>query len=192
MQTEVEQILAEGGEITGIVARRNGARKIWRGDYYVSGLPIERIAPLVDAKLVAADPALATLQTLANNVEWMNGIQFYLKRDAPICHGHAIHIDTEWALTSISQVQFWRSLSPERFGDREVKGVLSVDVSDWTSPGSDGRPAMACSRERGRCARPGRSSNARSTMRRRSCATKTCTPGSSIPTSSPTPSGAAF
>ena len=147
MQTEIEQILCDGGEITGVLARRNGAPKIWRGDYFVSGLPIERIAPLVGAKLVAADPALASLRTLARNVEWMNGIQFYLKRDVPICHGHVIHIDTEWALTSISQVQFWRSLSPHRFGDHEVKGVLSVDVSDWTNPGSNGRPAMACSRE---------------------------------------------
>ena len=147
LQTEVEQILCDGGEITGVLARRNGAQKIWRGDYFVSGLPIERIAPLVNGKLAAADPALANLSTLAGNVEWMNGIQFYLKRDVPICHGHAIHIDTEWALTSISQVQFWRSLSPKRFGDHEVKGVLSVDISNWTSPGSDGRPAMACSRE---------------------------------------------
>jgi geranylgeranyl pyrophosphate synthase len=28
-----------------------------------------------------------------------------------------------------------------------VRSVLSVDVSDWTAPGSDGRPAMECSRE---------------------------------------------
>lgn len=147
MQTEVEQILCEGGLIAGVVASHNGVRKTWRGDYYISGLPVERIAKLVDAKLLAADPALANLGELARNVEWMNGLQFYLKRDLPICHGHVIHIDTEWALTSISQVQFWRSLSPEQFGDREVKGVLSVDVSDWTSPGSNGRPAMECTRE---------------------------------------------
>ncbi len=147
METKVERVLSEGGRITGIVAQHYGARKIWRGDYYVSGLPVERIAALIDEKLLAADPNLANLATLAQNVEWMNGIQFYLKRDLPICHGHVIHIDTEWALTSISQVQFWRRLSKDQFGDRSVKGVLSVDVSDWTSPGSDGRPAMECSRE---------------------------------------------
>ena len=147
MQTEVEQILSERGRISGIVARQNGVRKTWRGDYYVSGLPIDRMAPLIDPSLLAADPALGTLRALARNVEWMNGIQFYLKRDVPICHGHAIHIDTPWALTSISQVQFWRALSPDRFGDRDVKGVLSVDVSNWTSPGSNGRPAMECSRK---------------------------------------------
>ena len=29
----------------------------------------------------------------------------------------------------------------------DVRGIISVDVSDWTAPGSDGRPAMQCSRE---------------------------------------------
>ena len=58
-----------------------------------------------------------------------------------------IHIDTEWALTSISQLQFWRNVPPELFGDSDVHGVISVDVSDWTAPGSNGRPAMQCSRE---------------------------------------------
>ena len=147
MGAKVKQILTEGGQISGVVAQHEGSQRLWRGDFYVSGLPIERFAKLIDAKLRAADPALGDLHTLAQNVEWMNGIQFYLKRDLPICHGHVIHIDTEWALTSISQVQFWRSLSPRRFGDREVEGVLSVDVSDWTSPGSNGRTAMECSRE---------------------------------------------
>ena len=77
----------------------------------------------------------------------MNGVQFYLRRDLPTAHGHVIHIDTEWALTSISQLQFWRSMPPDLFGDSDVRGVLSVDVSDWDGPGSNGRPAMQCSRE---------------------------------------------
>ena len=28
-----------------------------------------------------------------------------------------------------------------------MHGILSVDISDWTAPGSNGRPAMQCSRE---------------------------------------------
>jgi hypothetical protein len=44
-------------------------------------------------------------------------------------------------------IDIWRSVAPEQFGDSDVRGVLSVDVSDWTYPGSDGRPAMQCSRE---------------------------------------------
>ena len=124
-----------------------GSAAVCDGDYYMAALPLERIAPLVNAGMLAADPALANLRALAANVEWMNGVQFYLRRDLPTAHGHVIHIDTEWALTSISQLQFWRNVPPELFGDSEVHGVLSVDVSDWTAPGSNGRPAMQCSRE---------------------------------------------
>ena len=113
----------------------------------MAALPLERIAPLLNARLLAADPTLANLRALAENVEWMNGVQFYLRRDVPTAHGHVVHIDTEWALTSISQLQFWRDVAPEQFGDSDVRGVLSVDVSDWTAPGSDGRPAVQCSRE---------------------------------------------
>ncbi len=80
------------------------------GDHYVAALPLERIAPLVNDRLAAADPTLANLRALAPNLEWMNGVQFYLHREVPSAHGHVIHIDTEWALTSISQLQFWRSM----------------------------------------------------------------------------------
>jgi geranylgeranyl pyrophosphate synthase/uncharacterized protein with NAD-binding domain and iron-sulfur cluster len=146
-EAEVEEIACEGGRITGVAVRRNGKRTLMRGDHYVAALPIERMAPLVSASLLAADPALGNLRALAENVEWMNGVQFYLHRDVPTAHGHVIHIDTEWALTSISQLQFWRNVVPDQFGDSDVRGVLSVDVSDWTAPGSDGRPAAQCSRE---------------------------------------------
>ena len=40
----------------------------------------------------------------------MNGIQFYLETDEPLADGHAIYLDSNWALTSISQRQFWRRL----------------------------------------------------------------------------------
>ena len=144
---EVEEILCDKGRITGVAVRQQGKRTVVHGDHYVAALPLERIAPMVNGRLLAADPTLANLRALAPNVEWMNGVQFYLRRDVPTAHGHVIHIDTEWALTSISQLQFWRSVTPELFGDSDVHGILSVDVSDWTAPGSDGRPAMQCSRE---------------------------------------------
>ena len=144
---EIVDIQCEAGRITGVGFRQEGKRAVVRGDHYLAALPIERIAPLIGPRILAAAPALANLRPLAANVEWMNGIQFYLRRDVPMTRGHAIHIDTEWALTSVSQLQFWRNVPSTVFGDREVRGILSVDVSDWTAPGSDGRPAMRCSRE---------------------------------------------
>ena len=144
---EIEEIRCENGRIAGVAFRQGGKRAVVAGDHYLAALPIERIAPLIGPSLLAADPALANLRALAANVEWMNGVQFYLRRDVPMTRGHVIHIDTEWALTSVSQLQFWRGVPPEAFGDRAVRGILSVDVSDWTAPGSNGLPAMQCSRE---------------------------------------------
>ena len=145
-RSEVEEIICDGSRVTGVAVREKGARTVVRGDYYVSALPLERMAGLLSEQLVDADPALANLRTLAPNVDWMNGIQYYLRRDVPTAHGHVIHIDSEWALTSVSQLQFWRSVAPEQFGDSDVHGILSVDISDWAAPGSDGRTAMQCSR----------------------------------------------
>jgi geranylgeranyl pyrophosphate synthase/uncharacterized protein with NAD-binding domain and iron-sulfur cluster len=144
---EIDEIRCENGRIAGVAYCREGKRAVVTGDHYLAALPIERIAPLVGPSLLAADPALANLRALAANVEWMNGVQFYLHRDVPMTRGHVIHIDTEWALTSISQLQFWRDVPPDVFGDRAVRGILSIDVSDWTAPGSNGLPAVRCSRE---------------------------------------------
>ncbi|MGH6798041.1 MAG: hydroxysqualene dehydroxylase, partial [Roseiarcus sp.] len=146
-EAQIEEILCEKGRIAGVVVSQQGKRAVVTGDYYIAALPVERIAPMVNGRVLAADPTLANLRALAANVEWMNGIQFYLHRDAPITHGHVIHIDTEWALTSVSQLQFWHDVPRALFGDSEVRGILSVDVSDWTAPGSNGRAAMDCSRE---------------------------------------------
>jgi geranylgeranyl pyrophosphate synthase/uncharacterized protein with NAD-binding domain and iron-sulfur cluster len=146
-EAEVDEIRCDKGRISGVVVRQQDKRNLVQGDYYVAALPLERIAPLLQGPVLAADPALANLAPLASNVEWMNGVQFYLYRDVPTANGHVIHVDTEWALTSVSQLQFWRSVPPEQFDDSDVRGVLSVDVSDWTAPGADGRPAQRCSRE---------------------------------------------
>jgi geranylgeranyl pyrophosphate synthase/uncharacterized protein with NAD-binding domain and iron-sulfur cluster len=146
-KSEVDEILCDNGRITGVVVRHDGKHNVVQGDHYIAALPIERIAPLVNRAAFSAVPALANLQRLAPNVEWMNGVQLFLLRDVPTAHGHVIHIDTEWALTSISQLQFWRDVPPQQFGDSNVRGIISVDVSDWTAPGGNGRAAMYCSRE---------------------------------------------
>jgi uncharacterized protein with NAD-binding domain and iron-sulfur cluster len=76
----------------------------------------------------------------------MNGIMLYLDRDVPVIHGHTIYIDSPWALTSISQHQFWPEVDLEALGDGRVEGILSVDVSNWDAPGIvQSKPAMRCS-----------------------------------------------
>jgi hypothetical protein len=82
-------------------------------------------------EMIAGDPSLGNVCELAKSVSWMNGIMFYLNEDPSITRGHIIFTDSEWALTGISQPQFWGDYE---FADRfngKVKGLLSVDISDW-------------------------------------------------------------
>ena len=116
------------------------------GDYFVAALPVERMAELLSPGLLDGDPSLANLNELTEYVEWMNGIQLYLRRDVPIAPGHTIYIDSPWALTSISQPQFWRGFDLTKCGDGEVSGLLSVDISDWDIKGLNGKEARECTR----------------------------------------------
>ena len=96
--------------------------------------------------LKRAAPSLANLDKL--KMRWMNGIQFYLSHDEPLVYGHTIYLDSPWALTSISQRQFWTHVDLSQFGNGNVGGILSVDVSDWEAPGVVyGKPAQECTAE---------------------------------------------
>ena len=136
----------DGARISRVTLERDGGCYDVTGDYYVSALPAEVMGPLVSEDMKRAAPSIAHLDKL--RTAWMNGIQFYLDRDVPVVHGHTIYIDSPWALTSISQQQFWRPGALDRYGDGRLSGILSVDISDWTSPGIlYGKPAMQCSAE---------------------------------------------
>ena len=59
-----------------------------------------------------------------------------------------IYLDSPWALTSISQRQFWNKVDLSQYGDGTVRGILSVDISDWDAPGVVyGKPARECTAE---------------------------------------------
>ena len=105
-------------------------------DYYVAAVPVEVMTPLVKSDsnlaLLAAAPSLGKIDNL--EVSWMNGIVFYLKNDVPVVDGHINFADSKWALTGISQAQFWND-SPTNFGDGTINGILSIVISDWTTAG---------------------------------------------------------
>lgn len=122
-----------GGSVSSVdIEHGDGTNENVVADYYIAAVPKERLEPLVTPELRAAEPALGGLHHL--NTEWMNGIMFYLKDDVEVVHGHTIYVDTPWALTSISQQQFWEDRL-SGYGDGTVRGILSVDISDWTTPG---------------------------------------------------------
>jgi uncharacterized protein with NAD-binding domain and iron-sulfur cluster len=152
----VEALESRDGRVTGVSGRRvdDAGEPVGgvfedRADHYVAAVPVEvmreRIA--MDA-LVRTCPPLGRLGRL--RVRWMNGIMFYLRRDVPLVHGHTIFIDSPWALTAISQRQFWPDIDIHGLGDGQVGGILSVDISDWDTPGvhaASGSFARHCTKE---------------------------------------------
>ena len=138
----VEALHLAGGRIGGATV----AGQRIEADHYVAALPVEVMRQLASPALRAADPRLKGLDRLVTR--WMNGVLFYLDRDVPLINGHAIYIDSEWSLTSISQKQFWPGVDLSRRGDGRVRGILSIDVSEWQRPGRrTGKVAQLCTRE---------------------------------------------
>lgn len=114
-------------------------------DYFVVALPAEQARALWSPDVLAVRPELAAMDRLF--VDWMNGIQFYLRRPMDISRGHTAYIDAPWSLTSITQNQLWTRKLTE-FGDGTVQDCLSVDISDWNTPGMlYGKPAKECTHE---------------------------------------------
>jgi hypothetical protein len=78
----------------------------------------------------------------------MNGVQFYLRRPVRMVRGHTIHIDTEWALTSISQIDVLAAGHDGTATGRRRSSASSPWTSrDWDAPAPDGRSATQHSRE---------------------------------------------
>ncbi len=145
--SEVVSLDCRGQSIQAAVVSCNGRPTRITGDYFVAALPVERLVPLVTPAIVAADARFDGLAELSENLEWMNGVQFYLTEDRPLVHGHSIYMDTPWALTSVSQAQFWPDYPPQTFANGRIGGILSVCVSDWDVEGLNGKKAEDCARE---------------------------------------------
>ncbi len=144
-----ERIHVKRGRIDKVTIRRGGKSVDVRADHYLFAVPVEVMGRLVDDSVVRADPVLDGIRKLQTHVEWMNGIQYYLREDVPMVYGHQMYLDSPWALTAVSQAQFWPDFDWAKHGDGEVRGCLSVCVSDWTTPGfedgpSRGKPARVC------------------------------------------------
>ncbi len=113
------------------VKDEKGVKSTKEADYFVLAAPVEKAAELINGDMIKVDSTLTNVMTLAKSVSWMNGIQYYLNEDVAINKGHIIYSDSEWAVTSISQVQFWKDYDLSERYNGKVKGVLSVDISDW-------------------------------------------------------------
>lgn len=131
------ELQVTGGVISGV---RLASGPVVTADYYVLAVPLDVAIPLISPAIGALDATLETLrqQVPDDLVKWMVGIQYFLYEDVPLVKGHLFFPDSPWALTAISQPQFWRDLGIFRrvFGDGSVGGLLSVDISEWETPGT--------------------------------------------------------
>ena len=130
----VDRFDFDGTVITGAVVNQPTGPTRVRGDYYLLAVPAEVAATLFNAQMAEKAPSLANVRQL--EVRWMNGIQFYLKRNVSGCRGHINLADSAWALTCIAQPQFWPGTNLLQYGNGEVMGLISVDISDWLTPGN--------------------------------------------------------
>ena len=118
------------------VTDTNGIPQQVSHDWYVSAVPCEKLAAVLTDDVIEADPQLANIALL--RTEWMNGLMFYLKKRVDVTKGHVNYVDSGWAITSISEEQFWKK-SLTNYGDGTVKDCLSAIISDWSTPGNFNR-----------------------------------------------------
>ena len=144
----VEALTVRGGRIVSARVRdQRGRRRQIAADWFVCAMPAERARRLWSPDVLAVDPHLKAMDELF--VDWMNGIQYYLRRTVDITHGHLTFVDAPWALTALTQGQFWSRNDFKRdYGDGTVADCLSVDISDWDTPGIlYGKPAKRCTHQ---------------------------------------------
>ncbi len=112
-------------------------------DWYVCALPMERARTLWSPTMLAADPSLSRTQRLGT--AWMNAIQFFLRDRSQILKGHVECVDSPWAITLLTQAQFWSVDFASTYGDGRAHDKMSALVTDWTKPGIVfGKAAQDC------------------------------------------------
>lgn len=144
----VDSLVVRDGRIAAArVVDATGRRRTVRADWFVAAMPVERVRRVLTPEVRDLDPSLDGLDDLF--VDWMNGIMFYLRDRVDLVHGHVTFADAPWALTALTQAQFWQERDFARdYGDGAAVDCLSVDISDWDTPGVlFGRPAKRCSPE---------------------------------------------
>ena len=92
-------------------------------DWFVCAMPAERARRLWSPAVLRSDPSLELMNELY--VDWMNGIQYYLNKPFHVIRGHLTFIDAPWAITALTQAQFWADRDFARdYGDGTPGGLL--------------------------------------------------------------------
>ena len=107
---------------------------------------VDRVARVASALRLEADPNTGRICRMRLDPEQQHhpeylrgeiaGVQLFFETEITFFHGHVIYPDSDWALSSVAQPQFWRQKLGEWSGYR---GILSVDVGNWHRPSSKTR-----------------------------------------------------
>lgn len=151
MGARVESLSFDGRQVSGVRVNEDGVSRDLTADAYVCALPLNIVADLLPDNMIAFDPSLQGLQTLKSQMNWMTGIQFFLDHELDIVHGHINCLDSPWAVTALSQKQFWPSIDLSHYGDGTIRDIVSADISDWMTPATfgavSGKAAWDCTKD---------------------------------------------
>ena len=132
-----------------VVKDQHGRNHVVEADWFVSALPIDKAIPvLTRTDVLHAAPGLASIRDLT--VDWMNGMQIYLRKPPTHIRGVIGTIDHPWTLSAVTQSLLWKADFPATFGDGTVGECISIDISDWTNGVGTtwvGKAARDCTRE---------------------------------------------
>ncbi|RII13459.1 hypothetical protein DSC45_24205 [Streptomyces sp. YIM 130001] len=148
MGWDVQKLAYDGERISKAVVRDDqGVSRDVQADHYVQAMPVQHARRTWGRELRAADPQLGRCDDLVT--DWMTGIQYYLTERPGLPHGLVNCLDSPWSLTAITQAELWPTRDfPADYGDGVAVDCLSVDISDWHTPGIlYNKPAKQCTRE---------------------------------------------
>ncbi|WP_141585859.1 FAD-dependent oxidoreductase [Actinomadura sp. WMMA1423] len=142
----VEALEAGGGRVRSVrLVDAAGRRRTAGADWFVCAMPVERALALLSPDVLALDPGLASMRDL--RTEWMNGLQFFLRRSPRGLDQEVNFMDSPWQITAVLQSRLWDRDFTRDYGDGRVADCLSLDISDWDTPGIVyGKPAKKCTR----------------------------------------------
>lgn len=146
MPAELIELDCDGARITGATILEGGVRKRVESDFYVCALPVDRAVKVLSPTIRRAAPSLMRIDELRTG--WMNGVQLFLSRQVPLVRGHVAFDDTPWAITSVSQAQFWPDFDWSKYGNGQSREAFSIIISNWDAPGVVVcKPAKLCSQQ---------------------------------------------
>lgn len=117
-----------------------------QADIYISALSIQGVQELIRTSGIDRKDA-ALKKTLDLTSKWLIGAQYFLDTDVRFPEDFLMVAQSPWAVTAVASNTFWKK-DVRQYSDGTVKGLISVDISEWERPGIlFGKPAQNCTPE---------------------------------------------